>query len=93
MAGPTSRGARFEPPGRWAHCEAVTIVLRHAETGLYYAGRRSWVVDPAAAAEFGTIARAGAACPKECLGRVNGVVIYVCERKEVVLPLGRKKAG
>jgi len=33
----------------------MKVLLRHRQIGLYYAGRRCWVSDPAEAIDFGEV--------------------------------------
>lgn len=71
----------------------MKVLLRHAASGLYYAGRRHWVGNPGSATDLGTIEHATERSREESLEEMDIVVTYDDPIREVVLPLRRKKAA
>jgi hypothetical protein len=71
----------------------MRVVLRHAEIGLYYAGRKHWVGNPGSALDLETIERATELSREEAFGEMEIYVTYDDPVCELVLPLGRKRAG
>ena len=71
----------------------MRVVLRHAEIGLYYAGRKHWVGDQGAALDLQSIERATELSREESFGAMEIVVWYDDPTCELVLPIGRKKSG
>ena len=69
------------------------MVLRHAEIGLYYAGRKHWVSDQGAALDLQSIERALELSREESFGAMEIMVCYDDPTCELVLPIGRKKSG
>ena len=70
----------------------MKVLLRHAGIGLYYAGRKHWVGDQAAAKDLGTIEQATELSWEESFQEMEVFVIYDDPACELVLPLRRKKA-
>ena len=71
----------------------MKVLLRHAASGLYYAGRRHWVGNPGSATDLGTIEHATERSREESLGEMDIVVAHDDGTCELVLPLRRKKAA
>jgi hypothetical protein len=70
----------------------MRVLLRHAGIGLYYAGRKHWVSNPASAKDLGTIERATELSRDESFEEMDVHVIYDDPTCELVLPLRRKRA-
>ena len=71
----------------------MRVVLRHAGIGLYYAGRKHWVGDAGSALDLETIERAAELSLEEDFEEMEIFVAYDDPFCELVLPLGRKRAG
>jgi hypothetical protein len=71
----------------------MRVVLRHAEIGLYYAGRKHWVSDQGAALDLRSIERAIELSREESFVAMEIMVCYDDPTCELVLPIGRKKSG
>ena len=68
----------------------MRVVLRHAGIGLYYAGRKHWIGNPASALDLETIERATELSHDESFEEMQILVTYGDPYREMVLPLGRK---
>ena len=71
----------------------MRVVLRHAEIGLYYAGRKHWVGNPDSALDLETIGCATELSRDEPFEEMQIVVTCDDSARELVLPLGRKKTA
>jgi hypothetical protein len=71
----------------------MRVVLRHASIGLYYAGRKHWVGNPAAAKDLCTIEQAFEASRDETFGDLDIVATYDDPSCELVLPARHEKGG
>jgi hypothetical protein len=69
----------------------MKVVLRHAGSGLYYAGRKHWVGNRDSALDLGTIERATELSRDEAFGDMDILVTYDDPSCELVLPLRRKR--
>jgi hypothetical protein len=69
----------------------MRVVLRHAGIGLYYAGRKHWVGNPAAALDLETIEQATELSRDEAFEEMEIEVTYDDPNCELVLPLRRRK--
>ena len=69
------------------------MLLRHAEMGLYYAGRKHWVGNPDSALDLGTIEQAMDLSRDESFEEMDIVVTYGDPCCDLVLPLRRKRAA
>jgi len=70
----------------------MSVLLRNARIGLYYAGRKHWVGSPDTAADLQTIERAAELSRDENFEQMEIVVAADDPECELVLPLGTKKA-
>ncbi len=71
----------------------MKVLLRHSGIGLYYAGPKHWVSNPASAKDLGTIERATEMSRDEAFEEMEVYVTYEDPACELVLPLSRKKAA
>ena len=71
----------------------MSVLLRNARIGLYYAGRKHWVGNPDTAADLKTIERAAELSRDENFEQMEIVVGYEDPACELVLPLRTKKAA
>jgi hypothetical protein len=71
----------------------MRVLLRHAGIGLYYAGRKHWVGNPAAATDLGTIERATELSRDESFEEMEIYVAYDDPTCDLVLPVGHRVAG
>jgi hypothetical protein len=69
----------------------MSVLLRNARVGLYYAGRKHWVGNPATAADLKTIERAAELSRDENFEQMEIVVGHEDPECELVLPVGSKK--
>jgi len=69
----------------------MSVLLRNARIGLYYAGPKHWVGSPDAAADLGTIERAAELSHAENFEKMEIVVGHEDPLCELVLPLRTKK--
>jgi hypothetical protein len=70
----------------------MRVVLRHAGIGLYYAGRKHWIGNPASALDLETIERATELSRDESFREMEIHVTYDDPVCDLVLPLARKRA-
>ena len=70
----------------------MSVLLRNARIGLYYAGPKHWVGSPDTAADLRTIERAAELSRDENFEQMEILVDYEDPVCELVLPLGIKKA-
>jgi hypothetical protein len=68
----------------------MSVLLRDAKIGLYYAGRKHWVGNPNTAADLKTIERAAELSRDENFERMEIVVASEDPACELVLPLRAK---
>jgi hypothetical protein len=71
----------------------MTVVLKHADLGLYYAGPRHWVGQAASALDLQSIERAAETSREEPFGHLDIVVNPGDPDCELVLPLTRQRRG
>ncbi len=71
----------------------MRVVLKHAEIGLYYAGRKHWVGNSDSALDLETIERATELSRDESFEVMDIVVTYDDPDRELVLPLRRKRGA
>ena len=69
----------------------MSVLLRHALVGLYYAGRKHWVGDPGAALDLGSIEHAAERSREESFEDMDIVVTHDDPSCELVLPVRRKR--
>jgi hypothetical protein len=70
----------------------MSVLLRNARIGLYYAGRKHWVGAPEAAADLETIEHAAELSRDENFEQMEIVVGHEDPACELVLPLSTKPA-
>jgi hypothetical protein len=70
----------------------MSVLLRNARIGLYYAGRKHWVGNPDTAADLKTIERAAELSRDENFEQMEIVVASEDPVCELVLPLSTRKA-
>jgi hypothetical protein len=66
----------------------MRVHLRHAQLGLYYAGRKHWVSNSDSALELETIERATEVSRQEDFARMEIVVSFDDPGCDLVLPIG-----
>lgn len=71
----------------------MRVVLKHAEIGLYYVGRKHWVGNSDSALDLQTIERATELSHDESFEEMDIVVTYEDPDCELVLPLRRKRGA
>ena len=71
----------------------MRVVLKHAEIGLYYAGRKQWVGNSDFALDLQTIERAIEVSHDESFEEMDIVVTYDDPARELVLPFRRKRGA
>ena len=71
----------------------MSVLLRHPEIGLYYAGRKHWVGNAASALDLGTIERATELSRHESFEEMDVVVTDADSTYKLVLPVRRKPGG
>jgi hypothetical protein len=75
-----------------AHCFVMKVLLRHAESRLYYAANDRWVTYPAKAHDFEDVDLAIGAAVREQLPEMEVVLSFDCPPGELRLPVGAKGA-
>ena len=70
----------------------MSVLLRNARIGLYYAGRKHWVGSPDTAADLKTVERAAELSRDENFEQMEIVVASEDPACELVLPLSAKQA-
>jgi len=69
----------------------MSVLLRNARIGLYYAGRKHWVGSPDTATDLKTIERATELSRDENFEQMEIVVDYEEPGCELILPLRTRK--
>jgi hypothetical protein len=71
----------------------MQVLLRHASIGLYYAGHKHWVGNPAAALNLGSVEHAAEVSREECFSEMQVLLKSDDPSRDLVLPLRRKQPG
>lgn len=77
----------FAYSGRARTFVAMSVILRHAESGSFYGGPHCWVNDPERALDLETVERAVEAGREEDLGRLEIVAWFDRLDRELVFPV------